>query len=61
MILVMLLAVIGTQGEQDVIPNDTTMNTVRPPIVSMTIFLAASPSSTSPHGKSGKGKELRLQ
>ena len=51
MMLVMLPAVIGTQEEQDVFPDDTTMNIMRLSTVSMTISLAASSSSTSSYKK----------
>ena len=37
MMLLMLPAVIGTHEEQDVFPNNTTMNTARPPTVLMTM------------------------
>ena len=47
MMSLMLPAVISTQEDQDVLPDDTTMYTVRPPTVLMTILLTTSPSSTS--------------
>jgi len=61
MMLVMLPAVICTQKEQDIFPDDTTINTAGPHTVSMTIALVASSSSTSSYKKSGKRNELRLQ
>ena len=57
-ILVILPAVIGTQEEQDIFPNDTTMNTVRLITVLMSIASSASVSSTPPYKKSSKKKEL---
>ena len=61
MILLILLVVIGTHEEQNVFPNDTTTDTLRPPTVLMTIFLAVPPSFTFPYKKYGKRKEIRLQ
>ena len=58
MMLVILPAVSCTQEEPDVFLDDTTMNTVSPPTVSMTTALVASPSSTPSYKKSGKRKEL---
>jgi len=60
MMLLMLLAVIGTHKEQHVFPDDMTMNTVRSTTVLKTIS-SASPSSTFPYEKLGKRKELCLQ
>jgi len=57
MMLLMLLAVIVTQEEQDVFPNTHTMILT---IVLMTISSDDTPSDTFSH-ESGKSKELRLQ
>ena len=61
MMLLMRPAVIGTHKEQDVLPDDMTINTVRQPTVLITIFMTVSPSSTFPYNKSGKRKKLCLQ
>ena len=58
MMLLMLPAVIVTQEDQDIFPDYTTMNTVRPTTVLIAIASGASPSSTSQHKKSGKGKRF---
>ena len=63
MMLAMLPAVIGTQEEQDVFPNDTTINIVGSPTVSMTTALTASSSSSSAssYKKSGNRHKHCLQ
>ena len=58
MMLVILPAAIGTQEEQDVFPDDMTMNYGRPPPVLITIALATSSSSTSSYKESGKRNEV---
>jgi len=68
MMLLLLLAVIVAHKDHNVLSDGTTMITGKLPKDLMTIFLTASPSSTSPYGAStfsnkklGGRKKLRLQ
>ena len=63
MMLLMLPALMGIYEEQDVLPDDKTMNTERPFTVLMTISVTASSLRhlPPPYKKLGKRKELQLQ